>query len=314
MNEPTSDIIHVLKKELITLRERIKRLDAQLAASNAAFLNVVGKSLEAILVIDSDKRVLFSNHAAIQLFGRNLADLLGEPLDIPLNLAAVAANNAPIAEVIITQPHGERIITDASVISIEWNDALSYLVSFRDITERKKTEEVLEYMAQHDYLTDLPNRIIFEKQMSVAMSEAKSYHSYMALLYLDLDDFKKINDTLGHDVGDLLLKKVSHVLQKNTREGDTVARLGGDEFVLILRHLRKLEYAATVARNMLKKLSHPFYLDGSVVYVNASIGIACYPQDSTTAVDLIKNADAAMYKAKHKGKNQYCFFNERDVC
>ena len=151
------------------------------------------------------------------------------------------------------------------------------MVSLRDITERKKAEKLLEYVASHDYLTDLPNRVYFEKQVDTAIFHANEHHQKMALLYLDLDNFKVINDTLGHGMGDQVLQKVSVILKQSIRHGDTVARLGGDEFALILNALEKSDYAATVARHLLDNLRNAFYLDGKEVYVNASIGIAVYP-------------------------------------
>ncbi len=137
-----------------------------------------------------------------------------------------------------------------------------------------------------------------------------SREEHMAMLYLDLDNFKLVNDTLGHQAGDELLKQVAALLKENTRKGDTVARLGGDEFALILTSLRKPEYAGGVAEKLIQKMQVPFNLDGHQVYCHMSISIAVYPLSAKTAVDLIKYADMAMYAAKYNGKNQHRFYSE----
>jgi diguanylate cyclase (GGDEF)-like protein len=291
------------EEEVSQLNEKIKKLESRLSMSNSAFLNIVGKSLDGIVILDKERMVVYTNYAAISLFDRNIADLLGEPLDLVLR-ANVSSE--------INIPHSDRSVSiaEVSMIETEWNNEPSYLVSFRDITERKKSEAVLTYMSQHDYLTDLPNRVYFEKKMSSAIRDAEENKEHMALLYLDLDNFKMVNDTLGHDIGDLLLKEVSHMLKASIRQKDTVARLGGDEFALILRSLRKPDYAATIAKSILEKLSDPLDLDGKKIFTNASIGIAVYPFGGKTATDLIKNADTAMYKAKNNGRSQYCFFSK----
>lgn len=146
--------------------------------------------------------------------------------------------------------------------------------------------------------------------MSEAIHEAMSREEHMAMLYLDLDNFKLVNDTLGHQAGDELLKQVAALLKENTRKGDTVARLGGDEFALILTSLRKPEYAGGVAEKLIQKMQVPFNLDGHQVYCHMSISIAVYPLSAKTAVDLIKYADMAMYAAKYNGKNQHRFYSE----
>ncbi len=299
-----------LIQENASLLAEIKELKKKLAMSNSSFLSLVGKSLEGIVIIDTNKMVIYTNFAAIELFDRSIADLLGEPLNLDFNTDKLLYGDESVTELLIPKANGSNSIAEVSAFTTEWNNEPCFIIVFRDITARKKSEELLEYMSNHDYLTDLPNRIFFEKQMKYAIEKSNLTNSHMALLYLDLDNFKMVNDSLGHDIGDLLLKQVSNILQNTTRIGDFVARLGGDEFAIILTALKKPDYAAKVAQDILDKLRQIFNLDGSKVYANASIGIAVYPNSGKDAVSLVKNADCAMYNAKSRGKNQYSFYSQ----
>ncbi len=171
--------------------------------------------------------------------------------------------------------------------------------------------EHVEYLAYHDGLTGLPNRSLFSKMLSQSISEAHRYHRTLAVAFLDLDHFKRINDTLGHDAGDQLLQQVAARLKGCVRESDTVARLGGDEFVVLLPALTDEKYAATVAQNILIATAKPFSLLGQEFRVTASIGISTYPHDGLDEQTLTKNADIAMYHAKTEGKNNFQFYSEK---
>lgn len=298
-----------LTKENSKLTNKIKTLENKLAMSNLAFLNIVGRSLDGILIINQKKMVLYTNYAAIKLFDRNIANLIGEPLDICLDLEN--ASHERSAELKIDRPNGTYAITEVSIVKTEWNNEPCYVVSFRDITERKKTEEILEYMSHHDSLTSLPNRTKFERQMQESLQKAIQNEGYMAILYLDLDNFKMVNDTLGHDKGDKLLKKVSRALKDNIRGNDTVARIGGDEFAIIINELKKPNDAAVVAKNIINIVSNCYKIDGHDIYTNTSIGIAVYPDSGRTSIELVKNADTAMYSAKRNGKNQFCYYSPK---
>jgi len=306
--KPESTREHLITKNK-ALGEHVKRLESKLAMSHAAFLNMVGKSLDGVLIVDQDKIVVYANYAAMALFDKNIADLLGEPLNLSVDPIALLSQGGDVTEITLPRADGSTFISEISILKTEWNDAPSHVVSFRDITERKKEEEILSYMAEHDFMTNLSNRAAFEKQLHAAMHKAKSNREHMAVLYLDLDNFKLINDTLGHDMGDVLLKKIARLLRHAIRTGDAVARVGGDEFALILNELRKPEYAGTVARNILKTLDEPFNLEGKKVYSNASIGVAVYSSD-ISGLDLLKQADMAMYAAKKNGKNQVYFYSQ----
>jgi diguanylate cyclase (GGDEF)-like protein len=169
----------------------------------------------------------------------------------------------------------------------------------------------VEYLAYHDGLTELPNRSLFSKLLSQSISEAHRYHRQLAVAFLDLDRFKQINDTLGHEAGDQLLREVALRLKQCVRESDTVARLGGDEFVVLLPELEDGKYAATVAQKILSVIATPFTLIGHEFRVTASIGISTYPQDGLDEQTLTKNADIAMYQAKEEGKNNFQFYSEK---
>ena len=190
-----------------------------------------------------------------------------------------------------------------------------YIGVFTDMTEKKLSEKRIYRLAHYDALTDLPNRVLFQDRLDQAITQANRTGSQVALLYLDLDRFKPINDSLGHHVGDLLLKGVAERLRASVRESDTVTRMGGDEFTVIVPGIEKdrdiVPTASAIARKVVKRLSKSFRLEGHEVFITSSVGIACYPQDGETAGDLVKNADSAMYHAKEQGGQTHMFYEER---
>jgi diguanylate cyclase (GGDEF)-like protein/PAS domain S-box-containing protein len=179
----------------------------------------------------------------------------------------------------------------------------------RDITERTYAEEQIKHLAYHDALTGLPNRLLFKDRLTVALSHAQRDKTRLAVLFLDLDRFKVINDSLGHNIGDQLLQSVANRIQNGLRDSDTVARLGGDEFTLLLPHLSRSDDAAPIAQKLLEALRQPFLLEGREFMITTSIGISLFPEDGTDAETLIKNADTAMYQAKEQGRDNYQLFN-----
>jgi diguanylate cyclase (GGDEF)-like protein/PAS domain S-box-containing protein len=193
--------------------------------------------------------------------------------------------------------------------------------TIQDITERKRTEEQIRHLAFYDSLTSLPNRMLFKEQLNQALQSARREDRYVAILFLDLDNFKRVNDTLGHTIGDLLLQDVGARLAQCIRAEDsiarnpsgqanlTVARLGGDEFTVLLGKIANTQDAAKVAQRILDSLADPIMIDGHELFVSTSIGIAVFPFDGGDTETLIKNADAAMYHAKSNGRNRYHFYN-----
>ncbi len=180
----------------------------------------------------------------------------------------------------------------------------------RDISERKEAEQVINFQAYHDLLTHLPNRALLKDRLSLAIAHAGRNKRRLAVMFLDLDRFKIVNDTLGHTMGDRLLKAVSNRLQGCLRRGDTLSRFGGDEFTLLLPEVRTRDDVVVIADKILDKLAAPFVIDGHELFVGASIGIAMYPEAGDTVESLIQSSDIAMYHVKGRGKNGYQFFSE----
>ena len=180
----------------------------------------------------------------------------------------------------------------------------------RDITERKEAEEVINFQAYHDLLTHLPNRALLKDRLSLAITHARRNKRKLATMFLDLDRFKLVNDTLGHNMGDRVLKAVASRLQSCLRKGDTLSRFGGDEFTLLLPEVRTRDDVVVIAEKILDRLNDPFVIDGHELFVGASIGIAMYPEAGESGESLVQNADIAMYHVKSRGKNGYQFFSE----
>ncbi|WP_434782137.1 diguanylate cyclase domain-containing protein [Ferrovum myxofaciens] len=182
------------------------------------------------------------------------------------------------------------------------------------LTRLKQTNEQITALAHHDSLTGLPNRILFYDRLNQAITRALRDKESIAVLYLDLDGFKHINDTLGHDAGDALLRETAKRIMACVRESDTVARIGGDEFTMILSNARTTNSKDRVAKKIVDAIAHPFMINGKNCTVSASIGISLYPDHGETAEQLVKIADAAMYLAKHSGKNCYCYTKPPSGC
>lgn len=188
-------------------------------------------------------------------------------------------------------------------------EASNYIGIYTDLSEIKRTEQELEHLAHYDPLTHLPNRLLLQSRLAHAIAQAERLRARLGVMFIDLDEFKRINDSLGHVVGDQLLTEVAQRLSGRIRKGDTLARLGGDEFVVLLESIPTPDGAATVARDLLAVFSEPFLLPGGrTIFAQASIGISIYPDDGTSMEELLRDADAAMYRAKAEGRNQFLFF------
>jgi diguanylate cyclase (GGDEF)-like protein len=185
-----------------------------------------------------------------------------------------------------------------------------YVGTMLDITDRKAIEDEVRHMAHYDVLTDLPNRTLLRDRLHQALAQVRREQAKLALMFLDLDKFKPVNDSLGHAVGDLLLREVAYRLQNcMKRESDTVARLGGDEFVILLSHIDDEQEARTIAEKVVQMINLPFEIEHHTVHISTSIGIAIYPNHGMDVKALMKNADDAMYQAKHAGRGCFRFFS-----
>ena len=179
----------------------------------------------------------------------------------------------------------------------------------RDITDRKVAEQVLEYMATHDSLTGLPNRTLFSDRLRHALARAKRSEKMIAVLFIDLDGFKSVNDAFGHEIGDQVLKLVSDKLRRCIRSSDTVARMSGDEFILVIENLSKQEDALSIASKILGTISAPLMVSNQHITITASIGLSLYPVDGEDELNLLQKADAAMYQVKNNAKNGFRLFS-----
>ncbi len=274
-----------------------------LPATDDMMRQLVDSSFDAIITFANDGRMLSCNRAAERIFGASAGVLIGSPVEalLPdrhgLSLEALAQAGGSY-ELTGQAQGGRRFPVEATFSRIQVDEKWVGIAILRDITERKAQQAELERMALHDALTGLPNRTLFNDRIDRAIGAAKRAQRSLAVLLLDLDRFKDVNDTLGHDVGDLLLTEVGPRLQQPLRETDTVARLGGDEFAILLPGPTELQTACRVAERIVDGLRHPFEVRGLILEVGVSIGVALYPEHGQTGPELLQHADVAMYAAK----------------
>jgi diguanylate cyclase (GGDEF)-like protein/PAS domain S-box-containing protein len=290
---------------------------ARLLQTDTAFRNLA----EAVLVSDAGGTIQAVNHAFTSITGYSEEEVRGRNPRILASGRHDAAFYREMWETINEQgtwqgeiwnrrKNGEVYPEWLNITAIhdDQGKVASYVSVFSDITEMRRKEERLRELAFHDQLTGLPNRAYFQQLFQHAVRRAQRQGSSFALLYLDLDRFKQINDTLGHMVGDRLLQAVARRILDAVRAEDVVARLGGDELTVLLEDVGHSEEPARVARKLLEALREPFEIEGKQLHVTVSIGISLFPQDGGDTVTLLKNADAAMYLAKQRGRNDYSYF------
>ena len=276
---------------------------------------------EGVLIIDPWARIVAANEAFVDLTGYGSNDLTGRHVRMFRSrrhsrafyrslLETLAETGRWEGEIYTRNKIGDSQLEWLTVNAVKDNQGhlTQYVAVFSDVAIVKRSLQKLDHLAHHDTLTGLPNRLLLRDRIEHAIHRAQRERRNLAVLFLDLDRFKNINDTLGHSTGDNLLRVCAARLSDRIREGDTVARLGGDEFMVLLEDYRTPEDARTVARNVLDSLAEPIEIDGHELYITASIGISQYPDDGVTVEELVSNADAAMYRAKGKGKNNYQFY------
>ncbi|HVE73102.1 MAG TPA: EAL domain-containing protein [Thermoanaerobaculia bacterium] len=295
--------------------DSVTSANAQLAKHSAAMT----ASMDGIGIINDRLEFTYANDSLAKLFGfptpqamlgRSLCDLYEPHEQIRLITAIVPQvqqRGRWRGEATGLRADGTSFPQEISLSAIAGDNSTVCVV--RDITERTYAEEQIKHLAYHDALTNLPNRLLFKDRLSVALSHAHREQSSLAVLFLDLDRFKVINDSLGHNIGDQLLQAVAMRVAACVRESDTVARLGGDEFTVLVPRLHHSQDAAPIASKIIEAVRYPFHIEGREFYITTSIGISVYPEDGSDAETLIKNADTAMYQAKELGRDNYQLFN-----
>ncbi len=313
------------------------RIASQLENSEKLYRYLVDSSPDIIYTLNHEGKFTFVNDRAYQLLGFAREDLIGKHYSILVHEEDLeraryvfnerrvderASRNVELRLKCHAGGNQDRTFNN-TLMTISLNSIgmhvpdhdvkkLEFFGTYgvaRDITDRKRAEEVISYQAYHDILTDLPNRMLFKDRLGLAVIQAKRKMTELAVMFIDLDRFKLVNDTLGHVKGDELLQQVSLRLKDCLRRGDTLARQGGDEFTIVLPELRDREDAKLIADKFLECLHKPFDLDGHEVHISASIGIAIYPGDGESIDELLRHADIAMYQVKALGKNGHSFYH-----
>lgn len=275
---------------------------------------------DAIVLCDTNGLIELANTHAEKIFGYEASELWGLPIEMLFAekmrlrhsilrhaqpIYAPAHHQGPRMTFLAQRKDGAEFPIEVSIGQV----SAGIICVVRDITHRDEFHEQLHRLAFHDTLTGLPNRALFNEHLTQAMAEAKRHGHLVGLMFLDIDRFKEVNDTMGHETGDLLLKRAAERLKARMRKGDTVARLGGDEFAIILANLHHAEDGADVAQKIIENFSIPFPVTDREMFVTVSIGITLYPDDNDSIKGLLRNADSAMYHAKEQGRNNYQFYS-----
>lgn len=316
-------LVAPLIKQLFRSEKQARATNARLRDSETRVRTILENVVEGIVTISEAGAIDSFNIAAETMFGYSSEEVMGR--DISLLLPDVQRDDpyasfqkyietkSPVIggighEVSAVRKGGERFYLALCLSEVSLNGRRYLIGTMRDITEHKAAEATILRLANHDPLTDLPNRNLLQDRIEQAISRHKRSQAQFAILFIDLDQFKTINDSLGHQIGDALLKSVASRLSNCLREDDTVARQGGDEFIVLLSDVGTAANAAVVARKILMMLSEPHIIADRELHASASIGIAIYPQDGEQAETLLKNSDTAMYCAKDAGRNNTQFF------
>jgi diguanylate cyclase (GGDEF)-like protein/PAS domain S-box-containing protein len=302
-----------------------KTVEEELRRTNSILSAHFDNTPLAVIEWNTDLRIVRWSGQAEAIFGWHAFEALGRPLT-GWRLVYEEDESA-VGEMVQRLVEGtERHATllhrnyrrDGSVIWVEWHNSalrdasgkvISILSLAQDVSSRIQAEERLQYMATHDGLTGLPNSVLLNDRLDAALSRARRARRRVGVMFLDLDHFKDVNDTLGHRVGDGLLKELALRIRAALRQSDVLARISGDEFVVVLEDLDDEEAPERVARKILEEVRRPFHIEGHEIHVSGSLGLALHPEDGTDAETLLKNADAAMYHAKELGRNSFRMFS-----
>jgi diguanylate cyclase (GGDEF)-like protein/PAS domain S-box-containing protein len=335
----SSDDVHFLVALANVLAEATQRKTAvrALSGSQARTGAIMQAALDSILLMDDTGSIVEFNPAVERSFGYHSGDVAGKNIMDLVSLPAVGENHPPglsgylmrgrgvrageRAEVMGKHADGSEFPVEITITRVQTDGAPLYTAFVRDITERRRAEEQIAFLAYHDKLTHLPNRAMFEEHLDLAIARARRNEAAVAVLYMDLDNFKLVNDSLGHEAGDELLRQMAGRLHEATRDTDLIARQGGDEFLLLFADIEQpagdardsadfARYSAErVAERIQEALSRPFQLADTEFFVSASMGISVFPMDSEDSAQLLKNADASMYRTKRMGPGGYALYS-----
>ncbi len=317
----TSALLGRQNRQLRARAETERLLGADLRRSEERFRSLVRNSSDVILMVDADGTIAYESPAVARVLGHDPKDRVGTSAYDAIHEADVAWIRSLIAD--ISTRTGAEAAADfrarhadgswrwlqATAKNLLDDPAVSAIVvNYRDITDRRALEEQLRYQAFHDALSGLPNRALFMDRLDHALTRARRDQSAVAVMFLDLDDFKSVNDGLGHGAGDELLVSVAERLQRTLRDADTAARMGGDEFAILLEDAHDRHASVEIAERVLEALRAPFTVQGHAVRIRGSVGIALYTDPVQTGEELLRHADVAMYAAKTQGKDRLMVF------
>ncbi|CAA7620001.1 Response regulator [Candidatus Terasakiella magnetica] len=295
------------------LREREERLQGVLASV-----------AEGIITVNEQGLIESANPAVDRMFGHGAGKLIGKHIGVMMAETLRDDHNDRLVqylggagklmgrsvESMGRRQDGSIFPMEISVTELRHGKMRLFTGILRDISERKENEDRIKRLAHHDNLTGLPNRNLLNDRINHALARVRRHGGRMAVLYVDLDKFKPINDTLGHQAGDVVLREVAGRLTTCIRSSDTVSRVGGDEFVVVVEEINRPAEASMVARKIIDSLAVPVFYNEHPCTIGASIGIAIFPDDGNSMEDVCKAADVAMYRVKHSGRNAFCFYSE----
>ena len=301
-----------------------KQAEEALRQSEEKYRTILESIQEAYFEVDLDGKFTFFNDSMARLTGHSKEELLGmnhkqftneetakEVFQAFDNVYTTGEPSKGFDWQIIRKDGGEGFVEASVTLQKDLSGKpTGFKGMIRDITERKRTEQQINYMATHDVLTGLPNRLMFNQLLNQAIRSAQRHKRQLAVLFIDLDRFKTINDSLGHEAGDRLLKEIGKRFKRSLRADDVIGRMGGDEFVILIEEVNELNQVALVAHKILSSTIKPMVLTGEECRITASIGISIYPKDGLDEQSLMKNADIAMYFAKEEGRNNYQFYSK----